>query len=63
MRMRRCTVEHPFGTLKSRTGTTHFLTRKKKNMSAEMALNVLAYNIKRKINLIGFGQLKKAIAN
>jgi transposase len=61
MRMRRCTVEHPFGTLKSWMGTTHFLTRKKKNVSAEMALNVLAYNIKRMINLIGFGPLMKAI--
>jgi hypothetical protein len=61
MRMRRCTVEHPFGTLKSWMGTTHFLTRGKKNVSAEMALNVFAYNIKRMINIIGIGPLTKAI--
>ena len=62
MRTRRCTVEHPFGTLKSWMGTTHFLTKGLKNVGAEMALNVLAYNIKRMINLIGFGPLMKAIA-
>jgi hypothetical protein len=26
MRQRRETVEHPFGTMKARTGATHFLT-------------------------------------
>lgn len=61
MRTRRCTVEHPFGTLKSWMGTTHFLTRRLKNVGAEMALNVLAYNIKRMINMIGIGPLMKAI--
>lgn len=61
MRTRRCTVEHPFGTLKSWMGTTHFLTRRLKNVGAEMALNVLAYNIKRMINMIGVGPLMKAI--
>lgn len=62
MRTRRCTVEHPFGTLKSWMGPSHFLTRGLKNVGAEMALNVLAYNIKRMINLIGIGPLMKAIA-
>jgi len=61
IRTRRCTVEHPFGTLKSWMGTTHFLTRKLKNVGAEMALNVLAYNIKRMINMIGIGPLMRAI--
>lgn len=61
MRTRRCTVEHPFGTLKSWMGTTHFLTRRLKNVRAEMALNVLAYNIKRMINMIGIGPLTRAI--
>ncbi|PRY77275.1 transposase [Yoonia maritima] len=61
MRTRRCTVEHPFGTLKSWMGTTHFLTRRLTNVGAEMALNVLAYNIKRMINMIGVGTLMKAI--
>ena len=43
----RCTVEHPFGTLKAWIGATHFQTRRLKKVSAEMTLHVLAYNIKR----------------
>lgn len=43
----RCTVEHPFGTIKAWMGHIHFLTRTLKNVRPEMALNVLAYNIKR----------------
>lgn len=43
--LRRCTVEHPFGTIKSSMGGTHFLTRRLKNARIEMALNLLAYNI------------------
>lgn len=58
---RRCTVEHPFGTIKAWMGGTHFLTRRLKNVRTEMALNVLAYNIKRVINMIGVGQLLKAM--
>ena len=53
MRTRRCTVEHPFGTIKAWMGSTHFLTRGFPNVKAEMALNVLSYNIKRMINMIG----------
>jgi hypothetical protein len=61
MTLRRCTVEHPFGTIKAWMGTTHFLTRRLKNVRTEMALNVLAYNIKRMISLIGIRRLIEAI--
>lgn len=62
MTLRRCTVEHPFGTLKAWMGHTHFLTRRLKNVRTEMALNVLAYNIKRVVALIGIRGLMRAIA-
>lgn len=62
MRIRRCTVEHPFGTIKAWMGATHFQMRRLRNVSTEMALHVLAYNIKRVINMIGAGSLLKAIA-
>ena len=62
MRTRRSTVEHPFGTIKAWMGATHFQMRRLKNVRAEMALHVLAYNIKRAINVIGVGPLLKAIA-
>lgn len=61
MTLRRSTVEHPFGTIKAWMGTTHFLTRRLKNVRTEMALNVLAYNIKRVIAQIGIRRLIEAI--
>ncbi len=61
MRVRRETSEHPFGTLKSWMGATHFLTRTMKKVASEMALHVLAYNLKRVMNILGSGQLMAAI--
>lgn len=62
MRIRKRTVEHPFGTLKQWMGSTHFLTRKLVGVSAEMSLNVLAYNMKRVMNIIGTAGFLKAMA-
>jgi hypothetical protein len=61
MRIRRSTVEHPFGTLKRWMGASHFLTRRLKNVSAEMSLHVLAYNLKRTISIMGVVTLVAAI--
>ena len=61
MRIRKRTVEHPFGTLKQWMGATHFLTRKLNGVRAEMSLNVLAYNLKRVMNIIGTTGLMKAL--
>lgn len=61
MTLRRCTVEHPFGTIKAWMGSTHFLTRRLTNVRSEMALNVLAYNIKRMVALLGVGGLMRAM--
>ncbi len=61
MAVRRCTAEHPFGTLKSWMGATHFLTRTKDRVNAEMSLYVLAYNIKRMIKILGIKPLLEAI--
>jgi Transposase DDE domain len=47
MRVRRETVEHPFGTLKMRMGATHFLMKTLPKVATEMALHVLAYNLTR----------------
>ena len=60
--LRSMTVEHPFGTIKSWMGATHFQMRRLKNVRTEMALHVLAYNMKRVINMIGVGPLLKALA-
>jgi transposase len=62
MRLRRETVEHPFGTMKARMGATHFLTKTLPKVAAEMALSVLAYNLTRVMNIVGAKPLMAAIA-
>jgi transposase len=61
MRIRRSTVEHPFGTIKAWMGATHFLTRTLDRVSTEMSLHVLAYNIKRVMTLLGTAALIEAV--
>jgi hypothetical protein len=61
MRIRRQTVEHPFGTIKAWMGATHFLTRTIERVSTEMSLHVLAYNIKRVTKILGSDVVMKAI--
>lgn len=60
--VRRCTVEHPFGTLKAWMGATHFLTRTMPKVKTEMSLHVLAYNMKRMMNIMGIKRLIAAMA-
>jgi transposase len=61
MRIRRQTAEHPFGTIKSWMGSTHFLTRTLERVSTEMSLHVLAYNMKRLMKLLGAAPLMAAM--
>jgi hypothetical protein len=61
MRVRRETVEHPFGTMKMRMGATHFLMKRLPNVATEMALHVLAYNLTRVMNIMGVRPLIAAI--
>ena len=61
MTLRRRTVEHVFGTLKHWMGSTHFLTRTLANVSTEMSLHVLAYNLKRVMSILGIRKTMKAI--
>jgi transposase len=61
MRIRRSTVEHPFGTLKAWMGSTHFLTKTLDRVNTEMSLHVLAYNMKRMMNIFGTKSLIEAI--
>jgi transposase len=50
MRKRKCSAEHPFGTIK-RMMSGRFLTRGIKGTSTEMALSVLAFNLIRSVNI------------
>ena len=61
MKQRRETVEHPFGTIKDWMGSTHFQMKTLKRVGTEMALHVLAYNLKRVINIFGIRPLIAAL--
>jgi hypothetical protein len=66
--LRKQTVEHPFGTIKMWMGATHFLMKRKKNVSIvsivsiEMNLHVLDYNLKRMMTIMGTTGLMEAIS-
>jgi len=62
MRRRRETVEHPFGTIKAWMGSTHFQMKTLKRVRTEMALHVLAYNLKRVMNILGIVPLIAALS-
>jgi hypothetical protein len=61
MRIRRQTVEHPLGTIKSWMGSTHFQMKTLKHVGTEMALHVLSYNMKRVMQILGNGSLIEAM--
>jgi hypothetical protein len=61
MLIRKQTVEHPFGTIKSWMGATHFLTKRLDNVNTEMSLNVLAYNLRRMMSILGSKNLVAAM--
>jgi transposase len=56
-KIRKQTVEHPFGTIKRAMGFSYFLTRRTENVRTESLLHFLAYNMKRTINIVGTRQL------
>ena len=61
MRIRRATVEHPFGTIKAWMGATHFRMKTLERVRTEMSLHVLAYNLKRVIAILGPAPLMQAM--
>lgn len=56
-KVRKQTVEHPWGTLKRAMGFSYFLTRRTENVRTESILHFLVYNMKRAINIVGTKQL------
>jgi transposase len=63
MRRRRCTVEHPFASLKYRIfEKPRFLLRGIAGAASEMAIATLSWNIKRAMNVLGTAALQRALA-
>ena len=62
MKIRRCTIEHMFGTLKHWMGASHILMKTKAHVTTEISLHILAYNMKRVMNIMGSVAFMKAMA-
>jgi len=58
MKTRASCAEHPFGTMKESLGWRQFLMRGLDKVRAEMNLQVLAYNFKRVLNILGITAFK-----
>ncbi len=61
-RSRKALAEHPFGTLKYHWHHGNFLMKRLPNVRTEMSLSILAYNLKRAINVLGVKTLLEALA-
>jgi hypothetical protein len=61
MQIRKQAIEHPFGTIISWMGSMHFQMKTLKRVSTEMNLHVLAYNMKRVMQIVGIKPLIEAI--
>ena len=62
LRRRKAIIEHCFGTIKRSFGYDYFLCRGKPQVTTEVNLTVLAYNLKRVCNLLGVQNLIAAIS-
>jgi hypothetical protein len=62
MRLRRCTAEHPFATIKYRIfGHPRLLMRGLSGARVEIGLATMAYNLKRMTNVLGVTKLTEAL--
>lgn len=61
MKQRRELVEHPFGVMKWLMGVPRFLVGGLRKAKAELALTVLAFNMKRVTNILGVPALLQAL--
>ena len=60
---RQAIVEHPFGTIKRQWGFSYVLTKKYLNRaSADIGFMMLAYNLRRIINIIGKEELREYLS-
>ena len=57
MDKRKCTSEHPFGTMKRSMDAKYFLLRGMSKVDGEFALIAMGYNLRRAINMYSFEEL------
>ena len=61
MKRRKQLVEHPFGTMKRWWDAGYFFMRGLEQVQAEFSLMVLAYNLRRVLNIVGMPRLMAAL--
>jgi hypothetical protein len=61
VKLRQQLSEHPFGTLKRGFGQGYLLLKGLRKVRGETSLSVLAYNLKRTINIVGVKRLVSSI--
>lgn len=61
MKTRQMLSEHPFGTIKRAMNQGYMLMRRLENVRGEFSLTVLAYNIRRVMNIIGVKDLVREL--
>jgi transposase len=59
--LRKCLVEHPFGTIKRAMNQGYFLMRGLSKVGAETSLTILAYNLRRVMNIFGVRKMMAAV--
>jgi transposase len=59
--LRKCLVEHPFGTIKRAMNQGYFLMRGLSKVGAETSLTILAYNLRRVMNILGVKKMMEAV--
>ena len=59
---RKALSEHPFGTMKRGMDQGYFLLKGLRKVRGEFSLTVLAYNVKRVLNLVSVPRLVEALA-
>ncbi len=62
MDKRKCTSEHPFGTMKRTHDSGYFLLKGKRKVDGEFALISIGYNLSRAENMFSFEELMKRVA-
>ena len=62
MKQRKELVEHPFGTMRRCWDQSYFLMRRLEKVRAEFSLTVLAYNLRRVLNIVGMARLMAALS-
>jgi Transposase DDE domain len=61
LRVRRETVEHPFGSIKQWMNQGAFLMRGLDNVRGEFSLTALVYNLRRALNIVGVEAMTAAV--